>query len=247
MHVVGCNDDAQAMHFMDDEGGELCDNVTYLGKSGLFTSTSGLSVAYISGLDGGSKDDFSHFSESDVDSLKQKVRSAPNFAGIDILLTSPWPKGVSAYGTELKHSLNNESDSIAQLTLALRPRYHFSGVEGVSYERNPYRNHTVLSGQSSHVSRFVALADVGNKEKRKYLYAFNIVPMKYLDKDELHKQPADTTECPYKLKVDSRSLAQQAPERNAFFYGEAPMSGQKRRGRSIDCTYTDYSNSNVHM
>ena len=166
---------------------------------------------------------------------------------IDILLTSPWPKGVSAYGTELKHSLNNESDSIAQLTLALRPRYHFSGVEGVSYERNPYRNHTVLSGQSSHVSRFVALADVGNKEKRKYLYAFNIVPMKYLDKDELHKQPADTTECPYKLKVDSRSLAQQAPERNAFFYGEAPMSGQKRRGRSIDCTYTDYSNSNVHM
>ena len=30
-----------------------------------------------------------------------------------------------------------------------------------------------------------------------YLYAFNIVPMNKIEKDELVKQPQDVTECPY--------------------------------------------------
>lgn len=216
---------------MDDEGEELCDNVTYLGKSGLFTSTSGLTIAYISGKDGGEKDDFSHFSIKDIQNLQDKITSAKNFTGVDMLLTSVWPKGVSQYGTELKGQPTEESESIANLALALRPRYHFSGIEGISYERNPYRNHQLLSGQSSHVTRFVALANVGNKEKSKYLYAFNIVPMKYINKEELHKQPVDTTECPFKNATTKQLTTQSAaPERNTFFYGESPQAGNKRRG-----------------
>ena len=30
-----------------------------------------------------------------------------------------------------------------------------------------------------------------------YLYAFNIIPLCYMENDELVKQPPDVTECPY--------------------------------------------------
>jgi hypothetical protein len=106
-------------------------------------------------------------------------------------------------------------------------------MEGVSYERNPYRNHKLLSGQSGHVSRFVALATVGNKEKQKYLYAFNMAPMKYIDREELHKQAADTTECPYKMthqEVMEMRESGAAPHRNEFFYGQSSAAGNKRHG-----------------
>lgn len=228
---LGCNEDEDAQHFMDDEGGELCNNVTYLGKSGLFTSTSGLTIAYLSGRDGGEKDDFSHFSKSDAENFAKKISSTPKFSGVDVLLTSVWPKGVSLYGTELKQQPASASDQIAMLASMLKPRYHFSALDGISYERNPYRNHKLLSGQSSHSSRFVALANVGNKEKSKYLYAFNIVPMKHIDRAELHKQPVDTTECPYtNMQSSLLNPGSTGPERNTFFYGDSPMPGSKRRG-----------------
>lgn len=231
--IEGCNEDGHAQFFMDDDGGELCENVTYLGKKGLFTSTSGLTVAYLSGKDGGEKDDFSHFSNSDTQSLTEKILSTPNFTGVDILLTSVWPKGVSTYGTELPADPKEDSSSVAQMAAVLKPRYHFSGVEGISYERNPYRNHKLLSGRNSHVSRFVSLARVGNKEKNKYLYAFNIVPMKYMDKDELYKQPVDTTECPFKPTTAVSAGSTNPIERNEFFYGTSPHAGGKRKGKHI--------------
>lgn len=216
---------------MDDEGSELCDNVTYLGKSGLFTSTSGLTVGYMSGRDGGDKSDFSHFSKEDAQALSTKISSLPKFRGVDILLTSVWPEGVSLYGTELKNQPASSSSSISQLALALKPRYHFSALEGLSYERNPYRNHKLLSGQQSHVTRFVALSQAGNADKLKYLYACHITPLKHIELDELHKQPVDTTECPY-TDVWGAQSRNQGPttERNAFFYGESPARGTKRHG-----------------
>lgn len=237
--IAGCNEDEDAQHFMDEEGGDLCENVTYLGKSGLFTSTSGLNVAYLSGRDGGDKDDFSHFSKSDVQSLKTKILGTPNFNGVDILLTSVWPHGASLYGTELKQQPLESSMNVASLASALRPRYHFSALEGIAYERNPYRNHKYLSGRTSHVSRFVALAQAGNKEKAKYLYAFNIVPMKHMDAEELRKQPVDTTECPYSSVSESQSAAdtENTRERNTFFYGEAPSAGFKRSGMNLLSVY----------
>jgi len=33
----------------------------------------------------------------------------------------------------------------------------------------------------------------------KYLYAFNVTPMRHMDSAELTKQPSDVTECPYKI------------------------------------------------
>jgi hypothetical protein len=48
------------------------------------------------------------------------------------------------------------------------------------------------------ITRFIALAKVGNTEKRKWIYAFGMTPACKMEKEELCKQPADVTECPYK-------------------------------------------------
>jgi len=230
---AGANEDSHAQYFMNDEGEDLCENVTYLGRKGLFTSTSGLTVAYLSGRDGGDKSDFTHFSKSDVAMVCEKITSgASRFTGVDILLTSPWPHNVSQYGTQLKQQPKDDSRNVANMAAILKPRYHFSGLEGVSYDRNPYRNHKLLVGSQQHVSRFSALAEVGNKEKAKFMYAFNIVPMKYIEKSELYKQPVDTTECPYKQQVPEVKEDRADPTRNEFFYGEGP---RKRAGNSLSC------------
>ena len=59
------------------------------------------------------------------------------------------------------------SSLIADLALALRPRYHFSALEGAYYERLPYRNHKVLAESAKHATRFLGLAKVGNPAKQK--------------------------------------------------------------------------------
>ena len=68
-------------------------------------------------------------------------------------------------------------------------RYHFAGSEGKHYERRPYKSKAMLKLQ---ITRFVALANVGNAEKEKYLYAFNINPG-----EEAGKEPEDCTETPF--------------------------------------------------
>ncbi len=58
-------------------------------------------------------------------------------------------------------------------------------------------NSKVLNEPPRHVTRFIALAKVANKEKLKWLYAFNVVPLTAMDKKELTAQPADATDSPY--------------------------------------------------
>jgi hypothetical protein len=45
--------------------------------------------------------------------------------------------------------------------------------------------------------RFISLAKVGNSEKQKWLYAFNIAPLTSIERGELMKQPDGTTDIPY--------------------------------------------------
>ena len=47
------------------------------------------------------------------------------------------------------------------------------------------------------ICRFIALGKVGNKEKKKWLYAFNITPLKNMERAELVAQPAGVTEIPF--------------------------------------------------
>ncbi|KAK6972586.1 CWF19-like protein 1 [Biomphalaria glabrata] len=213
------------------EGSELCDGVTYLGRHGRFTGSSGLQLAYLSGLESSAnKGDDCTFTADDGYSLIAPIANDPSYKGIDILMTSQWPKDVEKYGSPANRSqeLYPSSTCIAEVARVLRPRYHFAGLEDVFYERQPYRNHQVLLDSARPVTRFIGLAKVANK-KQKYLYAFSIVPLSKMESSELVKQPEDVTECPYvatgALKPKQEDKSQQ------FFYDMNAKSEPKGKKR----------------
>jgi len=79
------------------------------GRRGLYTGSSGLTVAYLSGIEtssssgGGSSRavvaDDTHFTAVDVDDLRQSLTGVGQFRGVDLLLTSQWPRGIDKYAT----------------------------------------------------------------------------------------------------------------------------------------------------
>ncbi len=110
------------------------------------------------------------------------------------------------------------------------------------YERQPYRNHRVLNDAARHVTRFIGLGRVGNAEKRKWVYAFNIVPLKHIDRSELVKQPAEATDAPYNA-VEVAAAAERLQgggggQQGGFFWDmNAPMDdrkGNRRRNNQDD-------------
>ncbi|XP_078000079.1 CWF19-like protein 1 [Glandiceps talaboti] len=239
-YILGANLSEHEDSFKDNNGGELAENITYLGRKGIFTSTSGLQVAYISGIEAGAglPSKKYHFTDSHVTELIESLTSDSQFKGIDILLTSAWPKGVCQYAT-LPEGVDDKvkgSRLLAKLDVHLKPRYHFAGLHQIYYERLPYRNHRVLAQAARHVTRFIALANVGNKEKRKYLYAFNITPLCDMDEKELTKQPQDVTQCPFAVQ----DIQQTQPDMsNQYFFDsksyekkdEKQQRGDKRQQR----------------
>lgn len=70
------------------------------GKYGRFTGSSGLQIAYLSGVESksGKGEDFS-FTADDASSLIAPVVNDTNFKGIDILITSQWPENVEKYAS----------------------------------------------------------------------------------------------------------------------------------------------------
>lgn len=68
------------------------------GRRGVYSGCSGLQIAYLSGTEAQEQPAPAHsFSAKDVVELKTSLLSAPNFRGVDILLTSPWPRDVGTF------------------------------------------------------------------------------------------------------------------------------------------------------
>ncbi|CAL1548757.1 unnamed protein product [Lymnaea stagnalis] len=162
------------------------------------------------------------------------VKNDTGFKGIDILITLQWPKDVEKYGSSAPgHEPKFPgSGCIAEVARVLRPRYHFAALEGIFYERQPYRNHQVLLDAARHTTRFIGLANVANKVKHKYLYAFNIVPMSKMDPSELVKQPEDVTECPYVATGVLTSKQEETGQQ--FFYDMNAKQEERGRKRGGD-------------
>ena len=81
----------------------IYDNIEYCcveGKKGIYTSTSGLTIAYLSGTDGtmSAASDGSTFTNDDIDSLRHSLSGESK--GVDILLTSPWAQNVYKYASK---------------------------------------------------------------------------------------------------------------------------------------------------
>ena len=231
----------------------MAPDVIYLGKIGLLTSSSGLKLAYASpNIDfeavknlevrtSSFSDDFQglftililtqfnlvNFPTDDCLTNSSLVI----FSGVDILMTSDWPKGLGS-GEDSRVQKTDGNPLISRLAVKLKPRYHFSGTKGVFYERTPYRNHKVMSSKTTHCTRFITLAKVANAEKEKWIYAFNLVPMKHMERSELIAQPPSVTDIPYTqgdLEIKETSTQ--------FFYDmNAPMEdkNRKRKGDKQD-------------
>lgn len=70
-----------------------------LGRRGVFTGVSGLQIAYVSGSEAQQEPPPSYcFSPKDLTALATPLLSNSKFKGVDILLTSQWPRGVWQYG-----------------------------------------------------------------------------------------------------------------------------------------------------
>ncbi|XP_037093404.1 LOW QUALITY PROTEIN: CWF19-like protein 1 [Pollicipes pollicipes] len=206
---------------------ELCTDVVALGERGVFTSSGGASVAYLAPPDGGEP------SQADVRALEQAV-AASGAAGLDLLLTTAWPRGVTRYAATPPGVYSEETGSrlAARLLYSTRPRYVFSGGQALHYERLPYRNHQVLRDQQVHVTRFISLAAAFNVDKHKWLYAFGLEPMVRMARAELVAQPADVTECPFSAEEMATAACGGDGEAVQFFYSTERKSGEpaaKRR------------------
>merc|ERR1712018_996203 len=131
-----------------------------------------ISICYVSGVESLSHSDESQhycFTEKEVRNLADRAQKKyPQ--GVDLLLTSAWPAGISNYihnkeDLEKYISKGSNSELISFVAAAVQPRYHFTALHEAYYERLPYRNHIILREKAKHVTRFISLSSVGNEEK----------------------------------------------------------------------------------
>lgn len=140
-YIIGPNREEDVKHYSNINGCEVCTDLTYLGKHGLYTSSSGLKIAYLSGVQKTADDpEECSFSESSVKAVRNScLKGCPSFRGVDILLTSQWPEGITNL-VEKKPEFEYEgSRVISWLATHIKPRYHACGLENIHYDRPPYR------------------------------------------------------------------------------------------------------------
>lgn len=90
------------------------------GRRGVFTGVSGLQIAYVSGREALQEPAPAHcFTPKDLLALVEPLTSSSKFRGVDILLTSQWPRGVWRYGNN-PVSRKSRINSVEDLRRLLR-------------------------------------------------------------------------------------------------------------------------------
>ncbi|CAB3387551.1 Hypothetical predicted protein [Cloeon dipterum] len=206
-------------NFPDSNGCELCPNVNYLGKRGLFSTSEGLKIAYVSGKEGGRSDGCT-FTAEDVTAVRDTcLRNQSNFKGVDILLSSQWPQGA-------KDGIEG-SALLSWLAVQIKPRYHFCGLRSFFFERAPYRNHDT-GDQIDLSTRLIGMSSVGQKDK--WLYALSLTPVVFTALRELSQRTTDETPCPYPNSTSLPGATTKREGSNQFFYDmDAPADGGARK------------------
>ncbi|XP_013105082.2 CWF19-like protein 1 homolog [Stomoxys calcitrans] len=231
-YILGPNNEKSLEFYKDIEDGEICSNLTYLGKRGLYTLSSGTKIAYLSGIEkpNGAKDEDYYFQLDDIEAVRNSClvnkSSASDYRGVDILLTSQWPYGVAEEGN------SNASKLIAFLCRDIKPRYHFCGLSQKYYEPAPYRLKSDQITQLELCTRFISLADVGNSNKHKYIYALSLTPVEKMRVLELIQKTTNETKCPFS-DIDFKDLklkGQETESKQYFFDMEGKNENRKRKG-----------------
>ncbi|XP_017767805.1 PREDICTED: CWF19-like protein 1 [Nicrophorus vespilloides] len=225
-YILGPNKEEHCECYPDEEDAEICENLFYLGKRGVYMSSSGVRIAYLSGLSGeGDGNGYKHTIE-DVKTLKDVcIRSNVNYKGVDVLLTSQWPTGISS-----DKKTEFSSDLSAWLCAQLKPRYHVSGLEGTFYERPPFRSNGDSDLQV--VTRFLGLARLGNPKKEKCIYALSVTPVDKMKPSELLQRTTDETDSPFNLiELDAKVFKnKRKPDKSQQYFFDMSEESQDNRG-----------------
>ncbi|GAB0092798.1 CWF19-like protein 1 homolog [Sergentomyia squamirostris] len=233
-YILGTSEEKHLPQFEDVRDGEICPNLTYLGKSGIYVTSSGMKIAYVSGKEG-EKSTKVTFSAEDTKSVKMSClvgKIAGDYRGIDILLTSQWPFGIG--------DASKSSKLISLLAMDIRPRYHFCGLENIHCEKAPFRNPSDNNSQLDLATRFISLASVTNTQKLKWIYALNITPVDKMRLTDLIQRTVDEIECPYVSIPELQSIvgSQFTSEKpSQYFYDMGSNDQQGKRGNQDGMSY----------
>lgn len=170
----------QQLETSETSGGEVCPNLYFLGKRSTVTTSEGLRIVALGGaVDSGiaagvSKDKYLPFhTEDDAKSLRGAKTA-------DILITSYWPSSIRSGSKVPFPDDGNDPPSeqcVADLSAAVKPRYHFSTSDQIFYEREPFFHPpTKERPEAKSITRFISLASFENPSKQKWLYAFSLDP-----------------------------------------------------------------------
>ncbi|XP_053962313.1 CWF19-like protein 1 homolog [Anastrepha ludens] len=222
--------------FYDDlVDGEICSNLTYLGKRGLYTLSSGVKIVYLSGLEKPDAeksigdDSKIYFDKDDILSIRNSCviskTSASDYKGVDVLLSSQWPYGIV-------EDSKNSSKLLSFLCKEIKPRYHFCGHNGKYYEPPPFRIPSDQLTQLELCTRFISLADVGNANKEKYIYALSLTPVEKMRVLELIQKTTNETKCPF-VGInfnDITARGEQSDSKQYFYDMQAGGDDNRKRG-----------------
>ncbi|CAH1394232.1 unnamed protein product [Nezara viridula] len=178
VYILGpTSDDEVNFYSSTERTSSINEKITFVGKSGMFTTCEGIKVAYVSGFESSFNNKIS-MTEMDVGNLISKNIT------VDIVFSSQWPLGITSNGmTDYKPKY--PSQSLAKLIKILKPRYFFSGWENKYFERLPLC-HTEKDGNIPLLTRFVGLAFVDNSNE-KWFYAVNMDLHRKLSVSDVNK------------------------------------------------------------
>ncbi|KAF2402384.1 hypothetical protein EJ06DRAFT_580647 [Trichodelitschia bisporula] len=207
---------------LDSSEGELCPNLFFLGKRTTTKTSDGIKLVALGGthdpaLDSLSKDSYAPtYSETDARSLR-----GANAA--DILVTTDWPIDIRK-GSQAPYASDSSPTghpSIADLAIALKPRYHFS-PSNAFYEREPFAHPSSEANPDTFaITRFISLAPFANPDKQKWIYAFTLDPTAAAP----ITLPSSTTSSPL-----SSSRKRPLPEQQSYRFANPATSAGYRGG-----------------
>jgi hypothetical protein len=208
---------------LESASGELCENLYYLGRKTTTKTSEGLKIVSLGGTyDPEAEPNTNPYSPTYTEVEANSLRGA-NHA--DILVTNEWPSNITR-GSKVELAAGNQPHSrtwIANLCTKLKPKYHFSVSPRQFYEREPFFHTSEEASETFSITRFISLAQYGNADKQKWIYAFSIDPTATLPTSI----PPGTTTSPLASKPPKRE-----PEKNSFrFSNDSTYTSSRPRKR----------------
>lgn len=211
---------AQVITKLESNDGELCANLTVLGRRVSIKTPDGFKIVAVGGTHAQGLDQTMNqyepiYTDEDLSTLAKDVSNA------DILVTSDWPAAIqNGSKAESRAETPKGVQGIADLCTALKPRYHFS-ASAAFYEREPFA-HTGPTPRW--VTRFISLAPYGNAQKSKWIMALAFEPAT----SPPETLPEGCTHSPF-TSPKKRKLENQQEAFNSFRYSNGDSNGGSHR------------------